>query len=207
MNQTFEINNKQTKEYYIGKNKFIVINDFYKNPDNVVKYFSKIDDFWHKHSSGFFHQGIDFIDRRHYAFSFELKPIHEFLETITKKKHINVDDNYPKLGTSTNYTKFLNDKYLDYYFYPHTDNGITALVYLNKINSNGTNFYEPINFVQGEEHKEHFYTKNDVKVIHHIKSEYNKLIIWDGKNLLHGLCMDKKYINNWRLNQVFFFED
>ena len=56
------------------------------------------------------------------------------------------------------------------------------------------------------EDKEHFYPKNQAKVLHHIESEYNKLIIWNGALQYHGMCMDKKWLDEWRINQVFFFQ-
>ena len=202
---TFEINNNKPKKYYINNYEFTVIKDFYKYPDQVVKLFKSIKPKWHKSEGGYFHQGIDFKDKRHILFSNELKPLYELFENMFKQKTHNSCEEYSKYLARTNYTKFLNNNWKDYYFYPHKDNGVTILIYLNKKTSNGTNFYIPNKkFKQGKEHKEHFYPKNQLKLIHHIKSEYNKLIAFEGDKLYHGLCMDKKYLNKWRLNQAFF---
>ena len=202
---TFEINNLKPKKYYINNYEFTIIKDFYKYPDKVVKCLKNVKPKWHKREEGFFHQGIDFIDKTHHVFHNEIKPIYELFENMFKQKTYKSCKQYSKYLARTNYTKFLNNKYQDYYFYPHNDLGVTILVYLNKKPSNGTNFYIPNNnFKQGIEHKEHYYPKEQLKVIHHIKSEYNKMIAFDGYNLYHGLCMDKKYINKWRLNQAFF---
>ena len=127
-------------------------------------------------------------------------------ENITNQKTFNFDDGHYKKLVNTNYIKFLNHKYDNHIFYPHTDHGKTALVYLNKAKSKGTNFYHPINYEQGDEHEEHFITPDQVEILHHIDSEYNKLIIWEGKDLWHGLCMDPKYTDEWRVNQPFFFQ-
>ena len=208
----FEINNREIETYKVNNHQFAVIYDFYKYPDQVVDWLTSFEAIWHKHDAGYFHQGVDFMDKRHHLYTYEIEPVYRFLETVTQQKvepdtvyaHAEHDNNeYFKI--STNYTKFLNNKYDDHYFYPHLDLGKTAICYLNKAKSNGTNFYNNINYTQGIEHKNHFIPKDKIEVIHHVHSEYNKLIIWDGQELYHGLCMDKKYTKEWRLNQVFFF--
>ena len=202
----FEINNKKVETYKVEDYTFNVINDFYKYPDQVARLFHTVEPEWHKHFAGFFHQGIDFKDMRHHIFLNEITPVYDFLETITGEKAFDFDDGFRKKHVQSNYTKFFNHKYDNHIFYPHIDPGKTALIYLNKEKSKGTNFYHPIKYQQGEEHEKHFIPANQVEILHHVSSEYNKLIIWEGKQLWHGLCMDPKYTNEWRLNQVFFFQ-
>ena len=80
------------------------------------------------------------------------------------------------------------------------------IVYLDKETANGTNIYQNISWNEDKhEHRDHYCNENEVKVIAHTPSEYNKLVIWNGLEL-HGLCQDEKYIDRWRLNQVFFFQ-
>lgn len=202
----FEINNKKVETYKVENYTFNVIKDFYKYPDKIVNLFSIVEPRWHKHPAGYFHQGIDFKDMRHCIFTNEITPVYDFLESITGEDPVDFgDEQYRKL-VNTNYIKFLNHKYDNHIFYPHIDLGKTALVYLNKEKSKGTNFYHPINYEQGEEHEEHFINSDQVEILHHIDSEYNKLIIWQGKDLWHGLCMDPKYTDEWRINQPFFFQ-
>tara|TARA_Y100000401_G_scaffold35656_1_gene26654 strand:- start:78 stop:692 length:615 start_codon:yes stop_codon:yes gene_type:complete len=202
----FEINNKKVETYKVENYTFNVINDFYKNPDEIVDLFKLVEPSWHKHFCGFYHQGVDFKDMRHYIYTDEITPVYDFLEEITNEQALDFDDGYYKKLVNTNYIKFLNHKFDDYFFYPHRDHGKTAIVYFNKEKSKGTNFYHPIKYQEGEEHKEHFIAANQVEVLHHINSEYNKLIIWEGKDLWHGLCMDPKYTDEWRINQPFFFQ-
>ena len=202
----FEINNKKVETYKVENYTFNVIKDFYKYPDKVLNLISKVEPQWHKHFSGFFHQGVDFKDLRHYIFTNDITPVYEFLETITGEPALDFGDGHYKKLVNTNYIKFLNHKYDNHIFYPHTDWGKTAIVYLNKEKSKGTNFYHPIKYEPGEEHEEHFINPDQVEILHHIDSEYNKLIIWEGKNLYHGLCMDPKYTDEWRINQPFFFQ-
>ena len=187
----FEINNKEVETYTIKQQEFHIIKDFYKYPDQIVEYITSVEPVWHRHEPGFFHQGIDFEDKRHYLYTEDIEPVYNFLETITKQRTCDTEGLYKKNLVSTNYTKFLNNKFQNKLFHPHTDSGKTALVYLNKGKSKGTNFYEYVNFQVGTEHKEHFYPKNQAKVLHHIESEYNKLIIWNGALQYHGMCMDK----------------
>ena len=201
----FEINNKKVETYTVEDYEFSVIHDFYKNPDEVANLFHTVRPEWHKHQAGFYHQGVDFMDKRHYLYSEDLRPVIDYLETVTKQRYINWDDQHVKTLTNTNYIKFLNHKYDNHIFYPHVDFGKTSVVYLNKEKSKGTNFYHPIKYKQGEEHRAHFIPADQVEIMHHIHSEYNKLIIWEGKTLWHGLCMDPKYTDEWRINQCFFF--
>ena len=202
----FEINNKKVETYTVEDYEFSVIHDFYKNPDEVANLFHTVRPEWHKHQAGFYHQGVDFMDKRHYLYSEDLRPVIDYLETVTKQRYINWDDQHVKTLTNTNYIKFLNHKYDNHIFYPHVDFGKTSVVYLNKEKSKGTNFYHPIKYKQGEEHRAHFIPADQVEIMHHIHSEYNKLIIWEGKTLWHGLCMDPKYTDEWRINQCFFFQ-
>ena len=197
----FEINNKKVEHYGY----FRVIRDFYKYPDQVVEYIHKYEPQPHKHPFGYFSQGYDFEDMRHMIWNFELKNVWDFLSKVTGQQPVNstVDVDF---SIQTNYTYF-NQIYKNKFFYPHKDPGNTALVYLDKEVANGTNIYESISYDWNtkEEHKEHYADETELKVIAHTPSEYNKLVIWDGTKY-HGLCQDEKYINQWRLNQVFLFQ-
>ena len=196
--QKFEINNKQVEKFKY----FSVIQDFYKNPDEVVNFINQFESLYFKHPKGYFSQGVEFHDKRHEIYTYEIKPVWDFLSSVTKQKpHGGHNVEY---AVFTNHTKF-EKIYTDKYYYPHKDLGYTCLVYLNKGVSNGTNFYNDKGYTYQEEHKQHWATDQDVEVVAHAQSEYNKLIIWNGDRY-HGLCMDERYIKEWRLNQVFFFE-
>ena len=196
----FEINNKQVEQY----THFKVIRDFYKKPDEVVEFIHRFEPEWHKNPVGFFSQGYDFDDMRHTIYNWQIKPVWDFLRTVTKQKPL---DNDPDMeyAIETNYTYF-HQIYKNKHFYPHKDFGQTAMVYLDKEIANGTNLYRNISWDENKiEHKDHYCNEDEVEVIAHTPSEYNKMVIWDGMKL-HGLCQDEKYIGKWRLNQVFFFQ-
>ena len=182
----FEINNKKVETYKVENYTFNVVKDFYKYPDEIVNLFSIVKPRWHKHLAGFYHQGIDFKDMRHVIFTNEITPVYDFLETITGEKALDFNDGHYRKLVNTNYIKFLNHKYDNHIFYPHTDLGKTAIVYLNKEKSKGTNF-TILWYKQGEEHEEHFINADQVEILHHIDSEYNKLIIWEGKGSMAWL--------------------
>ena len=129
----FEINNKQVERFEY----FSVIKDFYKNPDEVVDFITQFESIYFKHPRGFFSQGVEFHDKRHDIYTYEIKPVWDFLSTVTQQQPLN--ENHIEYAIKTNYTKF-EKIYTDKYFYPHKDYGKTCLVYLNKGVSNGTNF-------------------------------------------------------------------
>ena len=196
----FEINNKEVEKY----EHFSVIRDFYKNPDEVVEFIHQYEPHPHLNPLGYFSQGYDFDDMRHTIYNWQIKPVYDFLSNLTGQKPI--ERRNQNCCIETNYTYF-RQIYKNRYFYPHLDFGYTALIYLDKEVANGTNIYEPISYPyrNREEHKDHYAHESQLKVIAHTPSEYNKLVIWDGTKF-HGLCQDEKYINQWRLNQVFFFQ-
>ena len=196
----FEINNKKVEKY----EHFWVIRDFYKNPDEVVEYILRHEPHAHKNDLGYFSQGYDFDDMRHTIYTFQIKPVWDFLSTVTKQEPCQEDAEI-EYSINTNYTYF-RQIYKNKHFYPHRDFGLTAMVYLDKEIANGTNVYENISWDERKnEHRDHYCNEDEVKVLAHTPSEYNKLVIWDGTKL-HGLCQDEKYIDKWRLNQVFFFQ-
>ena len=197
----FEINNKKIEKY----EHFTVIRDFYKKPDEVVEFIHRYEPHWHKNPHGYFSQGYDFDDMRHIIYTFQIKPVWDFLSQVTKQRPCQ-DEPDKEYSINTNYTYF-RQIYKKKHFYPHRDYGYTALIYLDKEVANGTNIYQNISWDETkDEHRDHYCNQDEVKVIAHTPSEYNKLVIWNGLQL-HGLCQDEKYIGKWRLNQVFPFEN
>jgi len=77
----FEINNKKVEEY----KHFKVIRDFYKKPDEVVEFIHRYEPHAHKNNFGYFSQGYDFDDMRHIIYTHQIKPVWDFLGTITKQ--------------------------------------------------------------------------------------------------------------------------
>ena len=196
----FEINNKKVEQY----KHFKVIRDFYKKPDEVTQFIHRYEPQPHKSPIGYFSQGYDFDDMRHTIYNWQIKPVWDFLKTVTKQQPYKAIPDI-EYCIETNYTYFYQI-YKNKHFYPHRDFGQTAMVYLDKETTNGTNIYKNISWNEYKgEHRDHYCNDNEVNVIAHTPSEYNKLVIWNGLEL-HGLCQDERHIDKWRLNQVFFFQ-
>ena len=125
----------------------------------------------------------------------------------------------------TNHTRFFTDsesiKYNDYknnWWWPHTDSGYNALVYLNKSEdgtSFGTNLYRLCDgFWErrggGHEHANPWIRKDtgDCERIAAFKSKYNRLVAFDGYRYQHGMSVDDdRWFYETRVNQVMFFDD
>ena len=124
----------------------------------------------------------------------------------------------------TNHTRFFIDeksrKYNDYknnYWWPHTDTGYNALVYLNKSEdgtSYGTNLYRLCDDFwetrEGHEHGNPWTSKHtgECTRIASFKSKYNRLVAFDGYRYQHGMAIeDDRWFHETRVNQVMFFDD
>ena len=123
----------------------------------------------------------------------------------------------------TNHTRFYTDpesiNYNDYknnWWWPHTDAGYNALVYLNKCedgSSFGTNLYrvsESLLRRNVHEHTDPWIRKDtgDCERIAAFKSKYNRLVAFDGYRYQHGMSVDDdRWFYETRVNQVMFFDD
>jgi len=205
----FEIN--ETLEMDVDlENNLYTIDNFYEDPDIIVDYLNKQYSPLHK-SGDAGYNGISFEDRRYVEYNDIINPVYRLVAEITGQE----PDGGGGIEISVNkwrgIKRNLND-YENYYWWPHTDEGYTALVYLNKDDeSNGTNLYEVIrNYTVGDEITEHKYPwqpKINYRVIKKISPRYNRMVIFNGL-CYHGMniCDDRYFNSEYRLNQVFFFK-
>lgn len=210
----FELNNSHeiVVESLMGSNIYY-IDDFYKHPNVVLDYLKDNPASVHVPPSG---RGIEsfngkkFYDLRHKMIVDEVESVYSYLSGICGQKPIY----NPKL-LMTNKTKFFINRFNDYeanYWYPHRDYGYTALIYLNKNdNECGTNLYKsviPDTENQLGEHVTPWRNKNYWSVVKTLKPKYNRCVIFDGLKFYHGMNIpnDRYFGNEYRLNQVFFFE-
>ena len=124
----------------------------------------------------------------------------------------------------TNHTRFYTDpesiKYNDYknnWWWPHTDTGYNALVYLNKSEdgtSYGTNLYRLCDGFwdrkKGTEHGNPWTSKHtgECNRIAAFKSKYNRLVAFDGYRYQHVMAIDDdRWFHETRVNQVMFFDE
>ena len=151
-----------------------------------------------------------FEDLRHsYNFK-DMENVERYLQNIVNQKI-----KYKEYNFLTNVIKFTDKNFNDYennYWYPHKDFGYTAIIYFDEKNLNGTNLYEDISGDFNElknipEHVKPWRPKKKWKIIHTIKSKYNRCVIFDG-NMYHGMAInDNTYFEKHRINQVIFFKN
>ena len=221
----WEINNiSNIHEEDFEDSKVYWMDDFYKYPDLVFEYITrespplwKWGDDWDgiEHSKNTKH----FEDRRWDGINAE--GIHVPNNALSK-----IFNQTTKTTNEvvTNHTRFFTDsesiKYNDYknnWWWPHTDSGYNALVYLNKSEdgtSFGTNLYRLCDgFWEGRgghEHANPWIRKDtgDCERIAAFKSKYNRLVAFDGYRYQHGMSVDDdRWFYETRVNQVMFFDD
>ena len=199
---------------------FYTIDNFYQDPDAVVDlinqkeptmFLGTTDATYNTDSLN----GTHFIDQRHYIEDERLYRVFMYLSHIIKAPPI--ENPYV---LQTNQQRLIDRDYnnwQDNYWYPHLDQGWTAVVYLNKNGCDGTNLYS----YRGQskvvdknsrpwmpnvnEHEGPWQSKSDWKCIHTIPGVYNRCAIFNG-NIYHGLAINSDQLfNEYRLNQVLFF--
>jgi len=210
----FELNsNLQVIVEFIFNSKIFIIDDFYKDPDTIVDFLlNEKAELW-KMGREYLpsHNGIYFEDRKHQIESEEIHQAYFFLQNLCQQKIHCLND------IDTNMIRFKKSSFNDYvncYWSPHTDLGYTAIIYLNKNDTQcGTNFYknldpenEPV-----KEYSEHYFPwrpKNKYELIKTLEPKYNRMIMFDGRKFLHGanICNENYFDQTYRLNQVYFFE-
>ena len=185
-----------------------IVDNFYSNPDEILEFLLKQDSWLHKPNENGLN-GVSFEDKRYsYSIEDQIYPAYEFLQNI----HGQVPENHG--AVSTNQTRFFKQEfnnYKDNYWWPHTDEGYTAIVYLNKNDYvNGTNLYEQLVAVDQDatEHQEPWKPKVYYNCLKHIEPAYNRLVLFNGL-CYHGMniCNDRYFDDEYRLNQVFFFKN
>ena len=207
----FELNEnlKIKKELFEGT-VIYTIDDFYKNPKEVENYlFGKPNEIpLHKIYEKPSFNGVYFEDRRHddSIDNLDLKKVYDFLSSLCGQ-------GYETPDIVTNCSRFkkheFND-YKNYYWWPHTDGGYNGIVYFNDDSEHGTCFYEEL--VEKPDVPEHYQpwgAKKDFIVIKTLEPKYNRFVFFDGYEFPHGMniCTDRYFGEEYRKNQVFFFDN
>lgn len=210
----FELNNTHevVVESFMESNIYY-IDDFYKYPNDVLKFLKENPASVHIPPTGLgleSFNGKKFYDLRHKMIVDEIEPVYSYLSEICGQK-----PKYNHKLLMTNKTKFFINSFNDYksnFWYPHRDYGYTALIYLNKNDDEcGTNLYKdviPDTENQLGEHVTPWRNKNYWSIVKTLKPKYNRCVIFDGLKFNHGMHIpdDRYFSNEYRLNQVFFFE-
>lgn len=200
-------------ETFVGSNIYY-IDDFYKKPNLILKLLDTIPAKVHhpgrdlKFGSK---NGVYFDDKRHTSKFLEMEKVTSYLSKICGSTL----DQDPRMLFS-NKTRFYPNEFNDYknnFWHPHTDPGYTALIYLNKGDSEcGTNLYKevlPDTENQYGEHVVPWRSKSKWEIIKTLEPKFNRCVLFDGSYFPHGMHIpnERYFGNEYRLNQVVFFKN
>ena len=178
-----------------------IIDDFYENPKEVEDYlFNRNSPLWKINDAGS-KNGVYFEDRRFSIYDERLREAYDYLSELCGQKYFSCDVN-------TNMTRFTKDSFNDYencIWWPHKDTGYNGIVYFS--DECGTCLYEDLG-VDGDtvEHREPWRPKDNYKVLEKLVAKYNRMVLFDGM-IPHAMdiCSDRYFGEEYRKNQVFFF--
>ena len=207
----FELNdNLEIKKELFQGSIIYTIDDFYKYPQEIENYlFGQPNNIpLHKIWENPSFNGVHFEDRRHEGYSIDsldIKNVYDFLSDLCGQ-------GYQDDEVVTNCTRFKRHEFNDYkncYWWPHHDGGYNGIVYFNDDDKHGTCFYEEL--VDPPDTPEHYRpwgAKKDFIVIKTLEPKYNRFVFFDGYKFPHGMniCTDRYFGEEYRKNQVFFFE-
>lgn len=186
--------------------KIFIVDDFYKNPNDVIEYINshpaRLWKSWESPS----YNGIMFEDYRHSFEESKCESVILSLEKLCNKKIAQSN------MIVTNKIKFLNYEFNDYFnnfWAPHKDIGYNGIVYFNDSKESGTNLYSAVEIDEWNdpEHFSPWRPKKLYKVIKNLEAKFNRLVLFDGAKFLHGMNItDDQYFKTYRFNQVFFFK-
>lgn len=205
----FEITeNLFIKEENLFDSSVFIIDNFYKNPEKIIEYINKNDSpLWKKGESENLN-GKAYIDKRMVSNIESLEPVYKFFSEICNHIPLHNPDTF-----ITNQFRMIDERYNKYencYWYPHYDDGWTAIIYLNKETCSGTNLYNPnvpIGFFCADpEHLDPWKEKQYFNCVKTFTSKYNRAIFFDAKKFPHGMAItDDRFFREERINQVLFY--
>lgn len=188
----------------------LVIDNWYKNYDEITNIlFNTPVPRW-KWTEGS-HNFKDYFDCR------LILPVHFFTEKTNEhlREYVRLLDKF--YGVS--YATLVNSVYeFNYYknikadvgnalqHHPHVDYTFNCIIYLDNISSGGTAIYDLAEPLENKEHENLLFnvSKLPKKII---PAKPNRLVIFKGNKYHGGYIQDhNKYLNDWRINQVIFFE-
>ena len=206
----FEINDGLTPQF---ENGVIIIDNFYKNYEEIYDMLNDSHVFrwkWTEGSRNF----IDYYDctmeinNNSYGKSFVTK-INSLISLIkyyyNDIRNITINDLAYNFNVYQNIKRNISNSLQHF---PHVDYSYNAIVYLDKICSGGTAIYPEIkNILNTEEENILFNVSDHQKIM--IESKPNRLVIFEGTKYHGGFIENHDaYTNeNWRINQVMFFDE
>lgn len=201
----FELNQIDNLEIIkINGTNLYIKDNFYKNPYEVLDILntqqSKLWKSWDNPS----YNGIHFLDSRHDFYHEDMLLVNKEIERICKQKTAQPGQ------VITNCIQFYNKDFNNYknnYWAPHEDLGYTALIYLNNFDCSGTNIYNRLeeDVWETPEHYDPWRPKNKFELVYTVESKFNRMVLFDGKSLTHGMAIDDDtFFSKTRINQAVF---
>ncbi|MCH9673246.1 MAG: hypothetical protein K0U93_17545 [Gammaproteobacteria bacterium] len=192
----------------VGKSSIYVLDNFYKNPDEVVGYLqSKPPTRWKANETPTYN-GVHFHDLRHRIMNPEIEGVYQQLSQLCGQEA------FQSQHVLSNISKFEHHAFNDFqnnYWWPHLDLGYTAIVYLNGYETGGTNLYKPRSFDDQNcpEHYAPWRPREKWELKMTLMASYNRLVMFNGGHIHHGMSVEDEtfFGDNWRANQVFFFKN
>jgi len=190
----------------------LIIDDWYQNYEQIheVLQNSAVPRWkWHKDGRNF----KDYYDCRlelvfNYVDAEEFDSIKILTNIINENFDLKQKVKLAKECFEFNYYKNIkNNVSSDLQHHPHTDEiTFNVVIYLDKICSGGTAIYDDMINLRNNEHMNLLY---DVSGLNKrlIQAKPNRIAVFNGK-LPHGGYIEdhNKYVNDWRVNQVLFFD-
>tara|TARA_B100001769_G_scaffold5175_1_gene3732 strand:- start:181 stop:801 length:621 start_codon:yes stop_codon:yes gene_type:complete len=203
----FKLNNRlQVKQETLQESVIYYIDNFYLHPKEVEEYLFDKDTPLHKIEQKPSYNNIHFEDRRLIKEDERLHTVVNFISQICNQK----PETY---AIVTNMQRFFNHDFNDYkncVWWPHQDNGYNGIVYFS--DECGTNLYSTDTtdeLPNAPEHYKPWRLRENYKILKTLKPKYNRLVLFDGFKFPHGvdICSHRYYGEEYRKNQVFFFQN
>ena len=202
VNETLEINFVED---------VIIIDNYYKNYDDIYEVLTNMAVprwKWSESTRNFkdYYDCRPRISNSWYSDKYETS-IRNIFNLINKYYNVNTTDfHVSTIDYEFNYLRHIKDiPDNNFQFYPHTDSFYASIIFLDKVSSGGTALYENVGYIENKEDEYLFYDvgKMNKRVI---ESKPNRHIIFKATNYHGGYIEDhKKYIDDWRINQVMFY--
>ena len=208
---SFDYNFNPKKIAVVKESIVYVADNFYKDPYTIASFINDSPKLVHKREQQPSLNMVHFKDERHCLHVEQLYPLIKDLEGFTNSKF----KDFGSGGTLfSNCQMWYDNEYNNFkenYWWPHLDFGWTAIIYLNDDENCGTNLYEVSDDVLEQnkttEHGQPWRSKKLWQKLYTIPSKFNRLVLFRAKDLYHGADINsKKYSENYRINQVMFFE-
>ena len=207
--ELFETNSGATPVFQDG---VVYIDNFYKNYEDIYRMVSNMSVPRWKHTPGT-RNFIDYYDCRiRLGNTYYGESYHNRIQSIGKviqhffneKAQIQITDTDFEFNCYKNIRRGIPN---NLQHFPHVDWKYNALVYIDKVSSGGTAFYPKLKKLVNQEEKNLLHDVGEYeKVV--VEAKPNRLVMFKG-DIYHGGYIedhDAYTGENWRINQVMFFD-